>query len=94
MTGLVAAADRAGWDAHRRGLAALRDTHWFYRDLIAATYHPQGGEDMTDTATGPLDGWFEADDDALTAETGDAAPEEIEGDFTDNTDADDGEVTA
>ena len=93
MTGLVAAADRAGWDAHRRGLAALRDTHWFYRDLIAATYHPQGGEDMTDTTDG-LDGWFEADDDALTAETGDASPEEIEGDFTDNTDADDGEVTA
>ena len=49
---------------------------------------------MTDTTDG-LDGWFEADDDALTAETGDAAPDEIEGDFTDNTDADDdGEVTA
>lgn len=92
MTGLVAAADAAGWDAHRRGLAALRDTHWSYRDLIAATYHPHGG-DMTDTTDG-LDGWFEADADALTAETGDAAPDEIEGDFTDNTDADDGEVTA
>ena len=92
MTGLVAAADAAGWDAHRRGLAALRDTHWFYRDQIAALHTPGG--DMTDTTDG-LDGWFEADDDALTAETGDAAPDEIEGDFTDNTDADDSEeVTA
>lgn len=93
MTGLVDAADAAGWDAHRRGLAALRDIHWHYRDEIAATYHPQGG-DMTNT-TEPLDGWFEADDDTLAAETGVAAPEEIEGDFTDNTDTDDdGEVTA
>ena len=93
MTGLVAAADRAGWDAHRRGLAALRDTHRFYRDLIAATYHPQGG-DMTDTTDG-LDGWFEADDDTLTAETGEATPDELVGDLTDNTDADDSEgVTA
>ena len=93
MTGLVAAADRAGWDAHRRGLAALRDTHWFYRDLIAATYHPQGG-DMTDTTDG-LDGWFEADDDTLTAETGEATPDALVGDLPDHTDADDSEgVTA
>lgn len=94
MTGLVGAADAAGWDAHRRGLAALRDTHWHYRDAIAATYHSPGG-DMTDTTPEELDGWFEADEDTLLTETGVAAPDEIEGDFTDNTGADDDEeVTA
>lgn len=88
---LAEVADAAGWDAHKRGRPDLRDTHWYYRDLIRSM--PEGGP-MTDPTTDALDGWFEADDDTLLAETGDAAPEEIEGDFTDNTDADDGEVTA
>ena len=92
MTGLAAAADAAGWDAHRRGHAALRDLHWHYRDQIAALHTPGG--DMTDP-TDTLDGWYEADDDTLTAETGEATPDELVGDFHDNTDTDDGEeVTA
>ena len=77
-------ADRYGWTAHTLGRADLRDIHWHYRDVIrrAMTWKDH---DMTDDF-----GHIEADDELLIEETGDATTDEIRGNFTDNTDDDEG----